>query len=436
MKKILAAFLGLAFIIGMFASCMRAPVRPGTNPGDGSDQTTKDTAPVEEQDKSDKSSDDDDFIKVYDEKGHPTLPKGVEVGQTDAVSYYDFVDSQTWEKFNNYVFSDLSPFDRQRVTVTENGSVMEVPLLAEFMQYTGYSAFLLFGNDGGLIGIQTEKEGFDPALVTPETVGRDAEISLTGGKTVRVKTGTSASRCRVFSEWAKENGNSFIPVAARLSSDNTGVLEMIGRLDENGRLVVAGKDRLEGTGIELEYIPAVTSLSAAAEAYRDYVGERLRFVKEELFLFPWKSELLAGRSAYEKLISTSVEFDGNRDGDYIGKLCPDEVIAIPMAYSNAMLDNKGWEGECMLFILFRSGKAIGEVVLEFYHPWATVGLDDPSYYKGQYSGKFYERLGEKTDGGYKPLDHIEYVSFIQSLGDLSKVAGIYADAGGYHAIMK
>ncbi len=438
MKKSIKITVLLIAVILVISSCMPAagivvpshdnsePVNsanPGetTDPGKDKDRDPVDLITWNEQ----------GYAGYIDENHHIYMPEPAAVGDMGAVSYYDFVDSQTWEKFNSYVFSDLSSFDQLRVTGTENGSVAEVPLLAEFMQYTGYSAFLLFGNDGGLIGIQAEKEGFDPALVTSETVGRDAEISLTGGKTVRVKTGISASRCRVFSEWAKENGNSFIPVAARLSDDNTGVLEMIGKLDENGRLVVAEKDRLDVSGIELEYVPAVYNLSEAGEAYKSFVEEWLEFAKEELFLFPWKGELVSGRSAYAKL--TSGVFEASEKPDCIYKMHPDEVIAIPLANYVEVLGT-GFEGSDMLFISFKNGEAIGETVLKFFHPWATVGLADPVYYKDQYACLIYERTGEKTEDGYETLDHIEYVSFIKNLGDLSKIAGIYADENGYHAI--
>ena len=441
MKKSIKITVLLIAVILVISSCMPAagtvvpshdnsePVNsanPGetTDPGKDKDRDPVDLITWNEQ----------GYAGYIDENHHIYMPEPVAVGSMDAVSYYDFADPQKWEKFNNYVFSDLSPFDEPKVTATESGSVTELPIFADFLQYTGYSVFLLFGVDGGLIGIQTEKAGYDPALVTSETVNKDAELTVSGGQTVKINTGTSASRCRVFAEWAEDNGNAFIPVAARLSSAVPGTLEIIGKLGENGRLVIAEKDRIDVSGIELEYVPAVYSLSEAAVAYKQYVEKRLSFAKNDLFLIPWKSELLAGRSAYSKL--TSDVFEAGSKADVIYKMHSDEVIAIPLAGSYSSMGNQGWEGECMLFISFKNGQPIGETVLEFYHPWATVGLSDHVYYKDQYAGLKYEHLGEKTGDGYAPLGSIGYVSFVKSLGDLSKVAGIYADASGYHAIMK
>ncbi|MBQ7603401.1 MAG: hypothetical protein IJU75_00450 [Clostridia bacterium] len=335
----------------------------------------------------------------------------------------DFTSHISYSEFRPFKIglSDLEKYDADdEVKTVESayGTIKIYPVLGSYFQPTPYSAYVLFDADGELTGIQIEKRDFDTDSITPETVNdqnqrvKDGDISY-----IRVKFPEDN-----FSpyEWYSFEGYRTLlekyPDYELLAFLKTPYC--VGKVSPDAHIQTFIPENTEPQDIKLP-TGIFYSLSDAREAFKNNFASEIE-LRDEIVVFPWKNHDWVFYS--KQYIASSALY---RDYFFNGT---ETVLTIPL------LTSSGEEGTDFVCVFYENGSVIAETVYKIVEPYKVINKAGNEVEKTLKI--VFERTGNHTDDGYETLDHIEYVSFINSLGDLSGISGVYADENGYHAVKR
>ena len=396
MKKKTVAVTLLLLLIVCVSSCLRSAVQ---SPANGENLKNSCETVCENEDQSNVDETDNGETTAIDHKSGED--------ERELPTYDSSVDGL-------YIKSDFDAIveDDEIKTVDRTNDIVKVfPVLGKYLQPTGYSAYMLYDRDETPLGCFIAERDFDLAEINSSMINnhpnnRYIEDDGTEGVYI-LDTWLFEGYMHALEKWPG------IELCA-FSKSNLILVRMPG--DESIMMY------------NWEYSkPEIMRFGAHSfetfEEGRQYAADQIQRI----------NELAAEIGSFREPGSASLGSNAPMRDYY---LMYDSYIPCDTYWEIPLKE----DGECETYLLRifinRFGEPIAETVYKKVEPYSMEEF-------GRERDKTYEIVFErvvKTEeyglNEYAALDHIEYVSFIQSLGDLSKVAGIYADAGGYHAIMK